>query len=239
MGLIRTVQTSNAGAVLFLGGLTVWADVLNEENPDGYEVLSEAHFHYLLDDPAFRPDLILFTHRHPDHYSESRLQKAVSVYPDAQVYVGGGLLGQPSEMVCGDLKVRAIPLPHEGKAYEGEENDALLLTCPEGNVLIPGDCPVGCPQLFESLEKHAFSGRKAGNSEIGLALLNFPWLSLGKGRKALLRLLAQHVLFFHLPSPEADVYGYREQAERMLERYKEDRDWRIAGRPFSEERFLI
>ena len=239
MSEIRVIPTENAGAVLFLGGLCVWADVLNEENPDGYEVLSEAHFQRLLSEEAFRPDLILFTHRHPDHFSERRLLEALRVYPEAQLFIGGSLGETALSMDHGPLRVAAFPLPHEGKAYAGTENDAFLLEAPEATVLLPGDCPVGCPELCDALEKWRSLTPETSPKRLDLALLNFPWLSLGKGRKALFSLDPGHVLFFHLPAPSDDVYRYREQAFRMLERFRKDRDLRIAGEPFYEEVFVI
>ncbi|MBP5295674.1 MAG: hypothetical protein J6Y95_08165, partial [Lachnospiraceae bacterium] len=223
MSEIRVIPTENAGAVLYLGGLCIWADVLNEENPDSYEVLSEAHFQRLLSEEAFRPDLILFTHRHPDHFSERRLLETLQAYPETQLFIGGTLAGKTEDLQTGALRVTVFPLPHEGKAYIGEENDAFLLCAPEATVLIPGDCPVGCPALFEALDEWRARASETPCKRLDLAFLNFPWLSLGKGRKALFSLNPGHVLFCHLPAPSDDVYGYREQAERMLERFKGDR----------------
>ena len=226
MSDIRVIPTANAGAVLYLGGLCIWTDVLNEENPEGYEVLPGEMFDRLLQDPAFRPDAILFTHRHPDHFSEKRLQEALRVYPESFVFIGGSS-GVSSSISLNTLHIHVFPLPHEGKAFQGVENDALLLQSPEGTVLIPGDCPVGCPELFEALDKWRAESPEKPSQRLDLALLNFPWLSLGKGRKALSSLDAGQVLFYHLPAGDNDVYGYRAQAERMLERYRKDRGWRI------------
>ncbi len=240
MSEIRVIPTCNAGAVLWLQGLCVWVDVLNRENAGGYDVLSEEDFDRLLKEPEYRPDAILFTHRHADHYSEERLFRAVEAFPRAKVFIGGG---RPSMQhiglmsPAGSLTLHVLPLPHAGEAYQNVENDALFLTGREGKVLFPGDCPVGCPELFSMLE--ALSGSEKALPCVDLAFFNFPWLSLGKGRKALSQMAPGHVLFFHLPNARNDVYGYREQAGRMRERFRDGRDWRISGNAFSEERFLI
>lgn len=230
MADIRVITTENAGAVLYLGGLCIWADVLNEENPDGYEVLSEAHFQRLLQDPAFRPDLLLFTHRHPDHFSEKRLTKTLEVFPDVLVFIGGDTKNVPSSFDDGPVRISVIPLPHDGKAYSDVENDAFLLESYEGAVLIAGDCPVACPELLRAIQKWSSRGAETSVRKLDLALLNFPWLSLGKGRKALFSMDPGRVLFYHLPAPENDVFGYRLQAERMLSMYRKGREWRIADR---------
>ena len=232
MSDIRVITTENAGAVLYLGGLVIWADVLNEENPDGYEVLSEAHFERLLTDPAFRPDLLLFTHRHPDHFSQKRIERTLEVFPEVRVFIGGDSKDTPSTFEAGTLRISIIPLPHEGKAYEDVENDAFLLEAPEGTVLLAGDCPVACPELLEAMKKWSSRRPSGPDRKLDLALLNFPWLSLGKGRKALFSMDPGRVLFFHLPAPENDTFGYRHQAERMLSEYRKDRDWQISGSPF-------
>ena len=239
MNEIHVIFTANAGTILRIGGLCVWTDVLNRENEGGYGVLSEEAFSRLLTDPAFRPDAILFTHRHKDHYSEARLTKAIEVFPRARVFLGGNSRSMKSVKLSpdGTVMLHVFPLPHEGARYADVENDALLLEGPEGSILIPGDCPVGCSELFSALEAH--EAQKKTGFKIGLALLNFPWLSLGKGRKAISAMDPGHVLFFHFPARTDDVYGYREQAERMLERFKGERDFRIAGEVFSEEVFLI
>ena len=250
MEMIRLIPTANAGAVLWLNGLCIWADVLNEENEGGYEVLSDAHFEKLLTDPSFRPDAILFTHRHADHYSETLLFRAVEAFPNALVYVGGAHSeGKVMEIrgARGSVTLRTIPLPHDGVRFKDVRNDALLLESPAGNVLIPGDCPIACPALLDTLRETPCGNAAEMPSEaqkkavflIRLALLNFPWLSLGKGRKALSVLDPGHVFFFHLPSPESDPYNYRAQAERMLSMYGGEHDWRIAGKPFEEESFRL
>ncbi|MBR5743087.1 MAG: hypothetical protein IKX85_04730, partial [Clostridia bacterium] len=166
----------------------------------------------------------------PDHYSDKRLQKVMEIYPEVLVFIGGGQ-GGPSYVEAGPVRISVIPLPHEGKAYSDVENDAFLLEAPEGTALIAGDCPVACPELLEAIQKWSSRGPLEPARKLDLALLNFPWLSLGKGRKALLSMDPGQVLFFHLPAPEKDRFGYRPQAERMLACYRKDRDWHIAG-PF-------
>ena len=250
MNEIRVVPTANAGAILYLGGFCVWTDVLNEANQGGYEVLSDEAFRRILREPAFRPDAVLFTHRHHDHYSEERVMKAAEAWPDALIYVGGASPGgKELDLTAshGTLRIRTIPLPHDGVRYAEVLNEAFLLLSPAGNVLISGDCPVACPELQGALGMISRKGCAESASDrpekavfpIDLALLNFPWLSLGKGRKAISSLDPDHVLFFHLPAPSEDRFGYRTQAERMLETCQNGRDWRITGRPFEEERFLL
>ena len=234
MGMIRLIPTANAGAVLWLGGLCIWTDVLNEANTKGYEVLSESDFDRLLNDPAFRPDAILFTHRHADHYSETRLFRAVETFP---VYVGGADHTKKTVELNtdhGSAGLQIFPLPHDGAAYANVVNDALLLLSSAGNVLIPGDCPVACPELLEALQT-ALEKPENSRIPIDLAYLNFPWFSLGKGRKALPAFDPRHVLFCHLPAADKDIYGYKEQAERMLQKFGAGRDLRIVGKPFEEE----
>ena len=240
MSEIRVIPVCNAGVILYLQGLCIWVDLLNRENAGGYDVLSEEAFGRLLGEPEFRPDAILFTHRHADHYSEERLLKAVEAFPEAKVFVGGGrpssqCIALPSS--AGSVRLRVLPLPHAGEAYQDVENDALFLESTDGKVLFAGDCPVACPELFYALK--ALESAENAPSGVDLVFFNFPWLSLGKGRKALSQMAPGHVLFFHLPSWENDLFHYREQAERMLERFGDGRDFRIAGEPFSEEIFVL
>ena len=129
MNEIRVVPTANAGAILYLGGFCVWTDVLNEENQGGYEVLSDEAFRRILREPAFRPDAVLFTHRHHDHYSEERVMKAAEAWPDALIYVGGASpCGKELDLTAphGALRIRTIPLPHDGVRYAEVLNEAIL-----------------------------------------------------------------------------------------------------------------
>lgn len=239
---LTLTATANAGVILDLSGKRFWIDALHTENRGHYSVITPEMMPRIFGDPALRdPDYLLYTHAHQDHFSEETAKKALAAFPDAKLFIGGDrgipgqhLLSEEEESFREDgVTLRFLHLPHDGKDHPAYPNYAILIETENAVVLDPGDCPVACPTLLQWLKAR----ENAGERPVDLYLLNFPWLSIRRGRAALSEMHAEHVLFFHLPFPEDDVWGYGVQAEKALRDHAEGRDWRLVREPFQEEHF--
>ena len=95
-------------------------------------------------------------------------------------------------------------------------------------MLLTGDCAVASPALAELI----------GGECVDLALLNFPWLTLPRGRAAISELIRpRHLLIGHLPFSEDDRWGYRLAARRAMDKLPSVSDIRLLLEPLQKEVF--
>ncbi len=235
-------STANAGIVLDFSGKRFWIDALHDRNTSHYSIVTPEMRERMYEDPALNhPDYLLYTHAHSDHFSRQLAIEAMAKYPDAQLVIEGNkgidrqirLRNAVETLELGNVRLECFRLTHAGKGLEGCRNYALYLEADGQSVLAPGDCRVACPELLEWIENR----EKAGKPPIDLLCLNFPWLALGAGRDAVDLIGAKHALFFHMPFPEDDVFGYGKQVGKILEKTRGDRDWRLVTKPFQREEF--
>jgi L-ascorbate metabolism protein UlaG (beta-lactamase superfamily) len=218
MGNIAVTLSANAGVCVDIGGKRIWVDALHSKKVPGFSTVSPALLEKLMEAPAFeKPDAICYTHDHPDHFSREMTAKAMERWPSAKVFLPQQrfaqqilLEGERPEYVLEDVKLRFLRLPHEGAQYANVIHYGLLILSSQGNVLVTGDCAVAAPELLQ-----AVSG-----TELDAAILDFPWLTLNKGRTALESLNAKNILLYHLPFSEDDGNGYRDSAAKAVSRWE-------------------
>ncbi len=210
MGL-QVLFGGNAGICICVNNRNIWVDAPFDWKQPGFSAMdAEA----VLNGGFPRPDALLFTHCHPDHYSREWVLQAMEKYPNAQVCCPEQLPGQ--NVLTGEdcvrdiagLKIRFFRLPHEGAQYRDVSHYGILLELPQGNVLLPGDCAVAAPELTAAIR----------DRKIQLAILDFPWLTLQRGRQFVEALGPKHTLLYHLPFAQDDENQYRKAAYRAAER---------------------
>ena len=236
MACCSVTLSANAGISLIFPTLRILVDAVHNDPQNGFSVVSQALFDAMMMHPDFQePDLLFFSHCHGDHYSGALTETLMEAWPDApllmpeQDFPGQILLiGKQQEFLVNGVSLRFIRLPHDGTNYGSTPLYALLADADGFRVLIPGDCRIACPVLEE-----AISG-----IPIDLAILNFPWATLGRGRRFLENVMKPaHVLLYHLPFPEDDLYGYRKNAERFSRELKLP-DVRLLDEPLQNERII-
>lgn len=218
MGNITVTLSANAGVCVDIGGKRIWVDALHSKKVPGFSTVSPELLERLLKEPSFEnPDAICYTHCHPDHFSREQTRMALGKWPAAKVFLpqqqfdGQELVeGENPEFILGDVKLRFLRLPHEGAQYANVSHYGLLILSSHGNVLLTGDCAVAAPQLQQAV---------AGIT-VDVAILDFPWLTLNKGRTALESLQAKQILLNHLPFPEDDANGFLGSAEKAVNRWE-------------------
>lgn len=125
----------------------------------------------------------------------------------------------------GDITLRFLRLPHEGSAFASVPHYGLLLSDGVFRILIAGDCEIASPALSQHLE----------HTTVDLAILDFPWLTLNKGRRYVEDVLRpRHLLLYHLPFPEDDVNGYL-SAVRHAAELSSLTDIRLLCNPLQQE----
>lgn len=228
--------SANAGVALQFGGARVWADALHCRKLPGFSTLSPALLEKLRVHPAFsNPDVIFYTHCHPDHYSRELTAQALAAWPKAvavlpeREFEGQLLLtGRGAALTLGALTLRFGRLPHEGPQYVDVPHYGCILESDGFRVLIAGDCAPACAELEEF----------TGGRPVDAALLDFPWLTLPQGRDFIREVLRpSHLLICHLPFSGDDRWGYQRAAERAASAFRGVPDVRLLTEPFQREFF--
>lgn len=234
MAQCRITLSANAGTVIEAEGCKLWSDVLHNEQVPGFSSVSEDLWLAIRRSAAFRdPDLIFYTHRHPDHYSRALTTRARAAFPRARLaapfqdFEHQVLLSEASgELLLPGGRLRYARLPHEPEDYtEMVPNYGCILEAGGYHILIAGDCATADSSLA------AF----VGDTPIHVALLNFPWGALGKGRNFLRNYIRpEHLVLYHLPFAQDDLYGFRGAVAKTLRMIQDIPDVRVLQDPLQE-----
>ena len=234
MSFCQVTLSANAGIALELGGFRLWVDALHDEKVPGFSTVTPDLWAAMRTHPAFAaPDLLFFTHCHPDHFSQRLAQEALDLWPQARItlpenrFAGQALLSGRRERVrLPNLTLDFLRLTHEGPRYAKKPHYGCILESQGVRVLITGDCKLLSTELKEFLE---------GGNGVDLAILDFPWLTLPQGRQ----FVREHIrpktlLVCHLPFREDDIYGYRAAAIKAVP-HLEGIDIRLLTEPLQQE----
>lgn len=206
---IRVTLSANAGVVIETGGVRIWVDVMHDTKVPGFSTLHDHQLRKLWAADAFQsPDAIVYTHCHPDHYSPQLTTEARRRWPKARLFLPQKEFAE-QELVFGDEYTAVVEdavlhfyrLPHEGQHYTIDvPHYGLTITCGTETILLPGDCAVASPALLPLIARR----------RLRLALLNFPWLTLRKGRNFIKEhLCVEQIMLYHIPFAEDDIEGFR------------------------------
>lgn len=218
METCTVILSANAGISLTFGAARIWIDAVHQTKTPPFSTVAPALWWKLQTHELFAsPDFLFFTHCHGDHYSRALAENAKTRWPQAKLilpepeFEGQLLLDRPEvSFQARGLTFRFFRLPHEGAQYASVPHYGLLLSDGDFQILVAGDCEVASPVLAERLH----------GSRVDLAILDFPWLTLRKGRAFIDRVIRpEHLLVYHLPFAEDDDWGYRtatRKAARLL-----------------------
>jgi len=216
MQTIQITLSANAGISLEMGGKRILVDPFHTEKQQGFSTVRPSLFGEILNEPSFaKPDCICYTHCHPDHFSRELTEAYLRKWPNAELFLPEPVFDRQhlvSEPVFtwekNDICLQFLRLPHEGAIYRDTVHYGLLVKIAGVHILIPGDCAVASPVLAERLK----------GEKIHLAILDFPWITLKRGREFVLQILKpESVVAFHLPFEEDDVCGYRDAVCRAAD----------------------
>lgn len=200
--MVKLTLSANAGLAIEIGGKRIWVDALHTRKQPGFSCVDEELQKKMLSHPAFqKPDIICYTHCHPDHYSRSLTEAACRIWPKAVLLVP---VEDMKPFLMDDLRISFIRLPHEGQQYADTLHYGIFIRCGKESVLLTGDCAVGCEEMKGMAPQ--------------ICVVDFPWISLPKGRKVLLEeICPDKIVACHIPFARDDVNGYREAAAKAAD----------------------
>ncbi len=224
MADIRVTLSANAGISVQVNKNRIWVDALHNEKQPGFSAVTPGLYQRVMKSEAFvAPDYICVTHCHPDHYAKELVEEAKKRWPAAKLCLPEQ---EAHKIRNGELSLEFIRLPHEGAQYANVLHYGILIGIGQKNILIAGDCETASSALEQAI----------GERRIDLAVLNFPWATLSKGRTYLIRKLKpKHILLCHLPFAEDDVGGFRTSAQRNARLLADEMDLRLLSEPLQTE----
>lgn len=226
----RTITlTANSGIVLELDGHSLWIDALHTVRVPGFSTVSPTLWQQI-QVSLFPPELLFFTHCHQDHYSRHLAQEACIRWPKANLILPQQdftnqilLSGQEVCLSSENFTLRFLRLPHEGN--QSIPHYGLLLSDSNSHILFAGDCETASLILMKYLD----------GISVDLAVLNFSWLTLRRGRQYLENILRpRHLLLCHLPFSEDDTNHYL-NAARLAAAATNLPDVRLLTQPLQRE----
>ena len=186
-------RTCNAGVLVTLDGISILLDGLCEAL-DGYLPTPPTIVRSLLDNP---PDLLIFTHSHPDHYADALLlpyktQKCRPIIGPASLPVG--------RIRVGEVTVSAVETRHLGKTDPGRQHHSFVI---EGSKCIwfMGDAS---PMELKKL---------ATFPKPDVLIVPYAYANTVQAWEKTKQLCSGTVVVLHLPEKENDPHGLWQQVE--------------------------
>lgn len=236
MPICTVTLSANSGVAIDMGGVRLWYDALHQDEESGFSPVRPALLREMESSGYFAdPNIIMFSHCHPDHYSRELVSAAARRYPKAALilpereFEGQILLeGRDMRLSLFGLELHFRRLTHEGERFAQIPHYGCIISYGSFRMLLGGDGAICSGELEEFVR----------GEEIDLALLDFPWAALGRGREFLESVIRpKSLLLAHLPFEEDDKYGYRRSTERSARFLSGIEDVRIMLRPMQREEF--
>lgn len=212
--------TANAGVLISYRDKNILIDALHDRKTERFSTLSSDKVNLLRSMDIFSNiHAMIVTHKHSDHYSPSLVSEWLLRNPDAILFMPEleyhnqvALSGREVTITQNDMILRFWRLKHDGKEYADDQNYGCLLKFSGMTVLVLGDCMVNEPTLAEFIK----------DEKIDAAFLNFPWITLSRGRDTIRELIKpKHLRIFHLPFPEDDTHRYLESTRRSADKLED------------------
>ncbi len=213
--------TANAGALICCTGRKVLVDALHNTKTYQFSRVPDELLKQIAGGAGdfADVDLLLYTHGHTDHYSKVWTQRCLDRNPNLRLVspvndfegrAGVHVVSRPAEeLQIAGMRIICKRIQHDGSEYASVPNYAYLLDMEGYHVLLLGDGMLDAAAVRAVVE----------GWDTHLAILNFPFLTLKRGRDILDNVIcARRYLFFHLPSLGEDVNGYAALAGRVIQR---------------------
>ncbi len=233
---IKITYTNNCGLLFVYGGVKILIDAL-EEDINTFDSPPLEVRDYIQENVFNKQgkNILLFTHCHDDHFSDSRTffasregidlvvlpedKKAVLCQKEATTHHNDKFIMLPQgckgkEIVLqDDIRITMIKTEHlHFRGIEACQHYAIILDFAGEKYFIAGDSDPDCMAqvMTEYIEK------------VSVAFFNPVVLGRPKTMDLLTEKFCDEIVIYHLPSEETDKYGYRRMANTMAKKYIRD-----------------
>lgn len=211
--------TANAGVLICCRDKKILVDALHSEKTNRFSRVPDDVLRQAVNGEGdfADMDIALFTHDHPDHYSKNWTMRLLDRNPAIQLVTpirdfadrkNVHVLSRPKETLrLSGVDITCKRLIHDGSEYASVANFGYMLDVSGIRIMLLGDGAMDAKAIAAFMDGFAPD----------LALLNFPFLTLKRGREIMDKVIAaKQTILFHLPEPGDDINGYTQAAERVL-----------------------
>jgi hypothetical protein len=223
--------TANAGVLICYHDKKILVDALHSEKTNRFSRVSDGVLRQIVNGEGdfADVDVALVTHDHPDHYSKNWMMRLLERNPGIELISpvrdfldrkNVHVVTRPKETLrFAGIGITCKRLLHDGSEYASVANYGYMLDIDGFRILLLGD---------GAMDPKAIGAFKE-DFKADLALLNFPFLTLKRGRDIMERVIgAPKTVLFHLPEVGDDINGYTASAQKTLLRvYQNDPSVRL------------
>ncbi len=213
--------TANAGVLISYHGKKILVDAMHDRYTTLFSSVPSDMLTQIAEgeDEYKKIDLMLYTHDHPDHYSERWTRRFLKNHPDTEfvspiadfadrrnVHV---LDAEEETLLLSGVFLHCCRLTHDGPEYAGIPNYGFVLEIDEYRIAMFGDATFDKAAIRNML----------GEKPIDLALVNFPYVTLHRGREIVTEVIRpKRMIVFHLPFEEKDNSDFIRSTKNSLRR---------------------
>lgn len=235
--------TSNAGLAVTFPSALIWIDAIHDIKAPTYSTVTPEIWSKMQQDPDYvgssmqGPDAMAFSHCHIDHFTSGIVREAMDKWPDSkvilpekyfpnEVYVSGDAM----DLNVSGVDLKFIKTHHCTKRHHNKTHYSMLMNDGHANIFMPMD----------SSTSDAAMSYCAVNNDIDIAVIDFVWVLLQKGRDVIEHdVRPKHLLIYHLPFAADDPHDWRSQTEEAAKLLTSVPDVRILKDPFQKEIITI
>ncbi len=231
--------TSNAGLAINFPSSIIWVDAIHDIKAPTYSTVTPDIREQVFGDPDYigeyqqGPDALVFSHCHIDHFTSDIVRYAKSRFPRTKVYLPEKYFpdeiyvhGDTMDVNVKDVSLKFIKTFHCTKRHHNKTHYSLLMNDGNINIFMPMDSSTTDPAM------HYY----AVDTDIDVAIVDFVWTLLQKGRDVILNdIKPKHLLLYHLPFERDDLHNWREQTREAIKLMDAIPDIRILDTPCQKE----
>ena len=207
---MRAELLCSCGLLLEHQGSRLLIDAPNGSLPPFYE-FPDTEMQRLLDGTGIYSGLcgVLFTHLHPDHYDERRVNALLGKNAGLTAFLPDWSMPETVSLTAGPFEIECRRFPHmPAPKFPSVAQYVLLVTAGSRSVYITAD---GVPDA--EAHRRFLRGRRPQLAFWNSQCLSYPQM------RTLLREETERSAIYHMPVDPADQSGIRRKCERNVQRY--------------------
>lgn len=224
---LRIYHTVNEGLYLWNGKSGLLIDALHRGKRLGFSDTPERYIWMMRHEKNFftKPNDLLFTHLHEDHFDPELVDDFLERYPDRIVYAPGLDRNnvQPVVLEHGiarlqieEYEIYAFSTEHDGQAYVDCPHCSYLIRCGDECIWISGDAKLDV-SLAGKIQRYA-----SCQNCISDAFVMIYQISSRSGRDFLKALAPERIWLYHLPYETDDIYHYHAAAKQKCRQCEQE-----------------
>ena len=239
----RFAFTANAGLSIKFPSALIWVDAIHDIKAPTYSTVTEDIKQRIISDPDYvgeymqGPDAMAFSHCHIDHFTSDIVRAAMARWPRAEVILPERyfpdeiyVTGDEMNVNVKDVTLKFIKTHHCTRRHHNKTHYSLLMNDGNINIFMPMDASTTDANM------HFY----AVDTDIDIAVVDFVWALMEKGREVILNdIHPKHLLLYHLPFAGDDTHNWLGQTREAAKLLDAIPDVRILDTPCQKETIEI